>query len=40
MEPLTLGGGLWQGETVTMAGLRPLFENNKRTARQLRETRC
>jgi secreted trypsin-like serine protease len=38
MEPLSLGGGLWQGETVTMAGYGLSSENNKRTARQLRET--
>lgn len=38
IEPLTLGGGLWQGETVTMAGFGLSSENNKRTARRLRET--
>lgn len=38
MEPLSLGGGLWQGETVTMAGYGLSSENNKRSARQLRET--
>lgn len=38
MEPLMLGGGLWQGETVTMAGYGLASENNRRTARQLRET--
>lgn len=38
IEPLTLGGGLWQGETVTMAGFGLSAENNKRTARRLRET--
>ncbi|MDU0343427.1 S1 family peptidase [Bosea rubneri] len=37
IEPLTLGGGLWQGETVTMAGFGLASENNKRTARTLRE---
>jgi secreted trypsin-like serine protease len=37
LEPLTLGGGLWQGETVTMAGFGLAAENNKRTARTLRE---
>ena len=39
IEPLTLGGGLWQGETVTMAGFGLAVENNKKTARRLRETR-
>ena len=38
IEPLTLGSGLWQGETVTMAGYGLSAENNKRTARRLRET--
>lgn len=38
IEPLTLGGGLWQGETVTMAGFGLGIENNKKTARRLRET--
>ncbi len=38
IEPLTLGTGLWQGETVTMAGFGLAVENNKRTARRLRET--
>ncbi|WP_332681450.1 S1 family peptidase [Bosea sp. (in: a-proteobacteria)] len=37
IEPLTLGGGLWQGETVTMAGFGLASENNKRSARVLRE---
>ena len=37
LEPLTLGGGLWQGETVTMAGFGLASEKNKRTARVLRE---
>lgn len=39
IRPLTLGGGLWQGETVTMAGFGLGSENNKKTARRLRETR-
>jgi secreted trypsin-like serine protease len=39
IEPLSLGGGLWQGETVTMAGFGLAIENNKKTARRLRETR-
>lgn len=39
IEPLTLGGGLWQGETVVMAGYGLSSENNKATARRLRETR-
>jgi hypothetical protein len=39
IEPLTLGGGLWQGETVTMAGFGLAIEDNKATARRLRETR-
>lgn len=39
IEPLTLGGGLWQGETVTMAGYGLAIEDNKNTARKLRETR-
>lgn len=38
IEPLTLGNGLWQGETVTMAGYGLSAEDNKRTARRLRET--
>ncbi len=38
IEPLSLGSGLWQGETVTMAGYGLSAENNKRTARRLRET--
>ncbi len=38
IDPLTLGGGLWQGETVTMAGFGLSAENNKSTARRLRET--
>ncbi|TCR64908.1 trypsin [Bosea sp. BK604] len=38
IEPLSLGSGLWQGETVTMAGYGLAIENNKRTARKLRET--
>lgn len=38
IEPLTLGSGLWQGETVTMAGYGLSAENNKKTARRLRET--
>ncbi|SIQ01788.1 MULTISPECIES: trypsin-like serine protease [unclassified Bosea (in: a-proteobacteria)] len=38
MQPLSLGGGLWQGETVTMAGYGLSSENNKRSARRLRET--
>jgi secreted trypsin-like serine protease len=38
IAPLTLGGGLWQGETVTMAGFGLSRENNKNTARRLRET--
>jgi secreted trypsin-like serine protease len=39
IEPLSLGTGLWQGETVTMAGYGLAVENNKRTARKLHETR-
>jgi secreted trypsin-like serine protease len=39
IQPLTLGGGLWQGETVTMAGFGLGSENNKKSARRLRETR-
>jgi len=39
LEPVTLGGGLWQGETVTMAGFGLSVEDNKKTARRLRETR-
>ena len=35
--PLTLGGGLWQGEAVAMAGFGLGSENNKKSARQLRE---
>lgn len=38
IEPLTLGSGLWQGETITMAGYGLSAENNKKTARRLRET--
>lgn len=38
IEPVTLGGGLWQGETVTMAGFGLGVETNKNTARRLRET--
>jgi len=38
IEPLSLGGGLWQGETVTMAGFGLGVETNKNTARRLRET--
>jgi len=38
IEPVSLGGGLWQGETVTMAGFGLSAENNKQTARRLRET--
>ncbi len=38
IEPVTLGGGLWQGESVTMAGFGLSIENNKNTARRLRET--
>ncbi|RXT20468.1 hypothetical protein B5U98_19520 [Bosea sp. Tri-39] len=37
IQPLTLGSGLWQGETVTMAGFGLASENNKKTARTLRE---
>jgi secreted trypsin-like serine protease len=37
IQPLTLGSGLWQGETVTMAGFGLASETNKRTARTLRE---
>jgi secreted trypsin-like serine protease len=37
IQPLTLGGGLWQGETVTMAGFGLASENNKRSARTLRQ---
>ncbi|WP_108051037.1 trypsin-like serine protease [Bosea sp. 124] len=39
IQPVTLGGGLWQGETVTMAGFGLSVEDNKKTARRLRETR-
>lgn len=39
IEPVTLGGGLWQGESVTMAGFGLSIETNKSTARRLRETR-
>ncbi|MFN3672647.1 MAG: S1 family peptidase [Bosea sp. (in: a-proteobacteria)] len=39
IEPLTLGGGLWQGEDVTMAGFGLGVEDNKKTARRLREVR-
>lgn len=38
IAPLSLGTGLWQGETVTMAGYGLGIETNKRTARKLRET--
>jgi secreted trypsin-like serine protease len=38
IQPLTLGGGLWQGEAITMAGYGLSAENNKSTARRLRET--
>jgi secreted trypsin-like serine protease len=38
IEPLTLGGGLWQGETITMAGYGLAIEDNKNTARRLRQT--
>jgi secreted trypsin-like serine protease len=38
IQPVSLGGGLWQGETVTMAGFGLSAENNKQTARRLRET--
>lgn len=37
IQPLSLGSGLWQGETVTMAGFGLAAENNKKTARVLRE---
>jgi secreted trypsin-like serine protease len=37
IRPLTLGSGLWQGETVTMAGFGLASETNKKTARTLRE---
>ncbi len=37
IEPLMLGGGLWQGEDVTMAGFGLGVEDNKKTARRLRE---
>jgi secreted trypsin-like serine protease len=37
IEPLTLGGGLWQGEDVTMAGFGLGIEDNKKTARLLRQ---
>lgn len=37
IEPLALGGGLWQGETVVMAGFGLASENNKKSARTLRE---
>ncbi|MDP3257591.1 MAG: trypsin-like serine protease [Bosea sp. (in: a-proteobacteria)] len=39
IQPVTLGGSLWQGETVTMAGFGLSIETNKNTARRLRETR-
>lgn len=39
IAPLSLGGGLSQGETVTMAGFGLGVENNKNTARRLREAR-
>ncbi len=39
IEPFSLGGGgLWQGEAVTMAGYGLAIEDNKNTARRLRET--
>ncbi len=37
IAPLSLGSGLWQGETVTMAGYGLSVEDNKRTARRLRQ---
>jgi len=37
IQPLSLGSGLWQGETVTMAGFGLASESNKKTARILRE---
>ncbi|KQU50348.1 hypothetical protein ASG72_17160 [Bosea sp. Leaf344] len=37
IEPLRLGGGLWQGEDVTMAGFGLGVEDDKKTARRLRE---
>lgn len=37
IEPLVLGDSLRQGETVTMAGFGLAAENNKKTARTLRE---
>lgn len=37
IQPLSLGSGLWQGETVTMAGFGLASEHNKKTARVLRE---
>lgn len=39
IQPVTLGGSLWQGEVVTMAGFGLSVETNKNTARRLRETR-
>ncbi len=39
IQPVTLGGSLWQGESVTMAGFGLSVETNKSTARRLRETR-
>jgi secreted trypsin-like serine protease len=39
IQPVTLGGSLWQGEVVTMAGFGLSVETNKKTARRLRETR-
>ena len=39
IQPVTLGGSLWQGESVTMAGFGLSIETNKNTARRLRETR-
>ena len=39
IQPVTLGGSLWQGEVVAMAGFGLSIENNKNTARRLRETR-
>ena len=34
IQPVTLGGGLWQGEVVTMAGFGLSVETNKKTARR------
>jgi secreted trypsin-like serine protease len=39
IQPVTLGGSLWQGEVVTMAGFGLSVETNRNTARRLRETR-